>query len=205
MSEWWTYRLGDFLMFSPATYARLVEQYNRDVWPAQWLGLIAGMAALWLTTQQRTAALRLQAALLALAFLWVGWGFHLQRYSSINWAADYLAAAFAIQATMLVALSLARAGELHAPTGRTRHLGRWLSLAGLIAYPLAGVVAGGVAGLPLSRVEVFGISPEPTALAGLGLLLARPGFLARRWHAALLVIPVLSLLVGAATQLAMAG
>ena len=34
MSEWWTYTLGDFLMFSPATYWRLVESYNRDVWPA---------------------------------------------------------------------------------------------------------------------------------------------------------------------------
>ena len=25
MSEWWTYRLSDFLMFSPAVYARMVE------------------------------------------------------------------------------------------------------------------------------------------------------------------------------------
>ena len=106
---------------------------------------------------------------------------------------------------MLVALSLARAGDMNGPTGRAQHLGRCLSLAGLIAYPLAGVLAGLVAGMPWSRVEVFGISPEPTALATLGLLLARPDFLARRWHGALLVIPVLSLLVGAATQLAMAG
>lgn len=33
MSEWWTYRLSDFLMFSPATYWRMVERYNREVWP----------------------------------------------------------------------------------------------------------------------------------------------------------------------------
>lgn len=201
MSEWWTYRLGDLLMFSPATYARLVEQYNRDVWPAQWLGLIAGMAALWLTTRQRTAALRLQAALLAVAFLWVAWGFHLQRYSSINLAATYLAVGFAVQATMLLALGLARTAKAPRSSDRVRRLGWLLSLTGLLVYPLAEVIAK----LPWSRIEVFGISPEPTALATLGLLLARPGFLARRWHAALLVIPVLSLLVGAATQMAMAG
>ena len=204
MSEWWSYRLGDFLMFSPATYARLVEQYNRDVWPAQGLGLMAGLAALWLATQNTTAALRLQAALLAGAFISVGWGFHLQRYSDINWAAIYLAVAFAMQATMLVALSLVRASAMQGRTGRSRHFGRWLSLAGLIGYPLAGVVAGGITGHSWSRAEVFGIFPEPTALAGLGLLLARPDFSARHWHAALLVIPALSLLVGAATLLAMA-
>ncbi len=201
MSEWWTYRLGDFLMFSPTTYARLVEQYQRDVWPAQWLGLFAGLAALWLTTRRQALALRLQTVVLAAAFLWVAWAFHLQRYSSINWAATYLAIAFAVQATLLLALGLSRAGDSQSQAGRTQQLGWVLSLAGLVFYPLTGVVAG----LPWSRIEVFGISPEPTALAGLGLLLARPDFFRRSWHAALLVVPLLSLLVGAATQIALAG
>ena len=31
MSEWWTYRLSDFLMFSPAVYARMVERYHREL------------------------------------------------------------------------------------------------------------------------------------------------------------------------------
>ncbi len=35
MSEWWTYTLSDFLLFSARTYYRLFELYNRDVWPAQ--------------------------------------------------------------------------------------------------------------------------------------------------------------------------
>jgi Family of unknown function (DUF6064) len=205
MSEWWTYRLGDFLMFSPATYWRLVEQYNRDLWPAQALGLTAGLIALWLTTRRVAAALRIQAAVLALAFLWVGWGFYFQHYSSINWAAIYLAAAFGVQATLLAVLSLARASGAPDAIAHSQQLGRWLGAAGLIAYPLAGGVVGALTGLPWSRLEVFGISPEPTALAGLGLLLARPDFFSRRWHAALLIIPTLSLIVGAATHLAMAG
>ena len=40
MSEWWTYGLSDFLMFSPDTYWRLVERYNRALWPLQ-LGVVA--------------------------------------------------------------------------------------------------------------------------------------------------------------------
>ena len=45
MSEWWTYGLSDFLMFSPRTWWRLAEQYHRSLWPVQWVGLAASMVA----------------------------------------------------------------------------------------------------------------------------------------------------------------
>lgn len=102
MSEWWTYRLSDFLMFSPRTYWRLVELYNHDVWPAQLAGLAVGFAALWLAASRRAGAGRVLAALLAVAWLWVGWAFHWQRYATINWAAQYFAVAYAIQAGLLL-------------------------------------------------------------------------------------------------------
>ena len=35
MSEWWTYSLSDFLLFSPRTYYRLLELYNLAIWPTQ--------------------------------------------------------------------------------------------------------------------------------------------------------------------------
>ncbi len=44
MSEAWTYRPADLLMFSPETYYRLFELYNADAWPAQIVALGAGMA-----------------------------------------------------------------------------------------------------------------------------------------------------------------
>ena len=47
MSEWWTYRLSDFLMFSPRTYYRLFELYNAEVWPGHWVGLSVGATALF--------------------------------------------------------------------------------------------------------------------------------------------------------------
>ena len=43
MSEWWTYRPSDFLLFAPRTYYRLIELYNSEVWPLQIGALIVGM------------------------------------------------------------------------------------------------------------------------------------------------------------------
>ena len=200
MSEWWTYTLGDFLMFSPATYWRLVESYNRDVWPTQLVGLIAGFAACGLTLSRRCSAARVQALLLAAAFLWVGWAFFWQRYATINWAANYFAFAFWAQAALLVVLALlpARSG-IKASTVAAK-VGWCLALAGLLIYPLGSAWSGKT----WSQIEVFGVSPEPTAFVCLGLLLARPIQTPPLFRWVLAIIPSASLLVSAATLRAMA-
>lgn len=199
MSEWWTYRPSDFLMFSPRTYWRLVELYNREVWPVQLIALAGGLALLWLAAGARAPARRLvMASALAAAWLWVGWAFHWQRYATINWAAVWLAAAFWLQALLLLAFAALRpSGQRPRLTPGLQRTGWVMAIAGLLLYPLAGVVAG----RPWSQAEVFGIMPEPTALATLGLLLAgrQP---AVAW---LSVIPVLSLLVGMATLALLSG
>ena len=49
MTEWWTYRLDSFLLFSARTYQRLLESYNAEVWPLQMVTLLAGIGLLlWL-------------------------------------------------------------------------------------------------------------------------------------------------------------
>ena len=200
MSEWWTYTLGDFLMFSPATYWRLVENYNRDVWPAQLAGLIAGFAACGLTLSRRASAARIQALLLAAAFLWVGWAFFWQRYATINWAARYFAFAFWAQAALMAVLGLQPPhSEIKASTVLTK-VGWLLALTGLLIYPLGSVWSG----MAWSQMEVFGVSPEPTALVCLGLLLARPVQTPELFRWVLAIIPSASLLVSAATLRAMA-
>jgi hypothetical protein len=200
VSEWWTYTLGDFLMFSPATYWRLVENYNKEVWPAQLAGLMAGIAACGLSVSQRTGSARLQALLLAAAFLWVGWAFHWQRYATINWAARYFAFAFWTQAALLAVLALLRSKDPIELNGTARTIGWFLALAGLVLYPLGSAWDGKV----WSQIEIFGVSPEPTALVCLGLVLAhaRPPPPFFRW--ALALIPTISLLMAAATFKAMA-
>jgi hypothetical protein len=193
MSEWWTYRLSDFLMFSPRTYWRLVELYQRDVWPLQLLALGIGIALLWLAARRPQGAVRAICAVLALAWLWVGWAFHLERYATVNWAARYLAAAFALEALLLVVLGALRPGPPpRSKRDRGRTPGLFLAACGILLYPI-GIL---LAGRPLAQAEIFGVMPEPTALGSVGLLLAAGP--ARR--NGLLIIPVISLVIGAATR-----
>lgn len=192
MSEWWTYRLSDFLMFSPPVYWRLVERYNREAWPLHLLMLGAALLLLWLAARKPAMAGRWVAGVLAAIWLWVGWAFHHQAYAQINWAADYAAIAFALQAGLLVGLGVMRPRGAVPDTGPAlRRAGLALAALAMLAYPVAGLLAGGT----WARAEAFGLMPEPTALATLGLLLAAVQA-HRAWLAA---IPLLSLAVGWAT------
>ena len=190
MSEWSSYGLSDFLLFSPETYWRLVERHNREVWPFHLLMVAAGATMARGGLAAKGLAGRAALGVLAALWLWVGWSFHWQRYAKINWAAEYLAAAFALQSVLLAAATL-RPRDPGQPTGLGRIIGWVLAATGVLAYPVFAVVAG----RPWSQAEVFGIMPEPTALATLGLLL-----LTRQRHwVGLSIIPSLSLLVGLAT------
>jgi hypothetical protein len=192
MSEWWTYRLADFLMFSPATYWRLVERYNRESWPLQIAWLVAGVALLGLVARRTPRAGRVAAAVLAIAWLWVGWGFYGQRYAAINWAAPYFGAAFVLQSALLAGTALlGKQGDADRAGDRAHAAGLVLAAIAVLLYP----VVAPATGRPWGQAEVFGLMPEPTALATLGLLLATRLPL----RAGLAAIPLLSLAVGLAT------
>ena len=59
MSEWWTYRLSSFLLFSPHTYGRLIERYNASIWPWQLAGLAAGLAIAYVLVRPSAATTRM--------------------------------------------------------------------------------------------------------------------------------------------------
>ena len=161
MSEWWTYGLADFLLFSPRTYARLFALYNEALWPAQplvALGWVALFAALWRKARWAPPAVLLA---LALAWGWVAWAFHLQRYATINWAAPWFAAAFGAQALLL---ALAARGVRRAEP--VPAVAWWLLGAGGLGLPLLGPALG----QPWIETEGFGLTPDATVLGSLGVL-----------------------------------
>lgn len=173
MSEWWTvwstYRPSDFLLFSPRTYYRLLELYNAEIWPLQIAALAAGVAILVLARSGIAWRGRLIAALLAACWLWVAWAFHWQRYATINWAANYFAAGFAIEALLLLWIGVARDGFKVDPNSNTSvRVGTAIFSFALIVQPLIGLLLG----REWSQLEVFGVTPDPTVVATLGLLLA---------------------------------
>src|SRR5215213_1031652 len=100
MSEWWTYSLEDFLLFSPRVYWRMFELHNQAVWPLQVLALLLGAAILVWDVRPRPWSSRAISAILAVAWMWVAAAFLWSRYATINWAIAYAAPAFAVQALL---------------------------------------------------------------------------------------------------------
>lgn len=168
MSEWWTYTLSDFLMFSPRTYYRLFELYNLEVWPAHLVAAVAGIAALILVWRGGVGASRAIAAMLAVAWVWVAWAFLFSHYDAINWAGRYFAAGFLAEALLIGAWGVVAGRLALGPIGHAvDRVGFAVFLFALIGYPLIAPAAG----RPWTQAEVFGLAPDPTAIATLGLLL----------------------------------
>jgi hypothetical protein len=191
MSEWWTYRPADLLMFSPETYYRLFELYNADVWPAQIIVLGAGFAIFVLMFRGPGGRGHAIAALLAAAWLAVAWAYFVERYASINLAAPYFAWGFAAQ-TVLTAVSGVLMGRLafNDPRALTAKVGVALFLFALLLQPLIGPLAV----REWSGAELFGLAPDPTVVATLGVLVAADRV---RWE--LFVIPVVWCAITGAT------
>lgn len=166
MTEWWTYRPSDFLMFAPRTYWRLFELQNEAMWPAHvpaGLLALALLAGLW-RWPRRT--LRYGMAGAALAWLVVAYTFIWQRYAAVNWAMGAFAWAFALQALGLLVLS-SRNPVRPAWQPLRRRAGLGLVAWACLLHPLLALASG----RPWTQAEWIGFAPDPTAIATLGLLL----------------------------------
>ena len=198
MAEWWTYRPGDLLMFSPRIFWRLFESINDAFWPAPWglpvLGTL-GLAMLIRATRRAdashaatpTAVLRATAAVLAVAWAVVAWAFLWQRFAPIQPVAAGFALAFGVQAVGLLALAATGSVEFATDPSR-RRTGIALTAWALVGHPLLAWAQG----RPWMQAEVAGLAPDPTVLATLGvLLLIGPlGFAAAWLWRALWAVPL---------------
>ncbi|WP_240618170.1 DUF6064 family protein [Halomonas heilongjiangensis] len=193
MSEWLSYRPADFLMFSPRVYERLFELHNQALWPLQPLALMLGGAMLFALLRPRPWSARLVAALLAVGWVFVAWAFLWQRYVPINWGIRYVIPLFVLQALLLIALGVPKGGlDLPRRWGVRRALGVVLFVHALALHPLMALVTG----RGLLGAEVLGLTPDPLAIATLGVA----AMISRGpcgW--ALLVIPALWCLVSGIT------
>ena len=161
MSDWLSYGLADFVPFSAEVYWRLIERYNAELWPMHLLSLALGAGVIWLLFRPRPWSARVIALVLALAWAWIGWRFIGGVYAQVHVVADGIVWAFWAQAGLLLILGL--------PAGLEARMGdvvdRAIAVASIALYPVLPFMTG----RPMTQAEIFGISPDPTALATLGL------------------------------------
>jgi hypothetical protein len=177
MSEWLSYRPEDLLLFSPRVYWRMFELHNAQLWPLHLLTLAAGLALGVLVWQQRRGHAHWVALVLAALWIFIGWSFLWSRYASINWAIAYVAPAFGLEALLLTIVGTRLSFDRQDVAAR---LGLLIAGLGVVLYPLLPLLFG----RSWTEAEVFGIAPDPTAIATLGILLPAQGRLA------LLLFPV---------------
>ena len=191
MSEWWTYRLADFLLFSPRVYYRLFELNNRSFCPIAVVSLALGLVIFYRLLRPIPRGHRIIPAILGVIWIWISWTFFWERYASITWASVYLAPLFALQGVVLLWAGAAGKIKFAPHGGIPDAVAIALFCFSLIGYPLLAACMG----RPLLAAEIFGLAPDPTALATLALLvLADNGV---RWP--LLIVPAMWCLMSGLT------
>lgn len=169
MSDWATYRLADFLMFSPRVYFRLIERYNQDLWPLQLVFVAGALVVLFAIAARARRARAAALAILAAAWVFCAWQFLWLRYATINWAMSYVAPPFLLQALLLL-LAIRLTDRVPMPAGRLRRSGGLGLMAfGALFYPFLPLLSGRAPG----TAETFAMMPDPTVAATLGALLAQ--------------------------------
>lgn len=196
MSEWWTYDLHDFLLFSPRVYFRLLESHNYSLWPTHILAALSGLAIVVLLARPARTSNRVVPLALGAVWLFVAWAFLWNRYATINWPILYIAPLFVFEGLLLLLIG-AVGGHLSFTIGRRPRdlIGLSVVVLAVVGYPLIAPITGRA----WLATELFGIAPDPTAVATLGALaLSRERI---RWL--LMIIPVLWCLITGATLWAM--
>ena len=183
MSEWWSYSLADFLLFSPRVYYRLFETLNTTWWLAVTAALVAGIITFGLSIRHGNRGNRVALVLLAMIWGWVTAGFLWYYYQPINWIIPYFIPAFITEALLMVMFA-ARRMPL-----RFGWRGDFSSIAGVVmiaiaifVYPFVGLIEG----RDLIQAELFGSAADPTAIGTLGFILLARG----SWRWVLLPVPL---------------
>ena len=153
MSEWWTYRPEDFLLFSPRVYWRMFELHNGTLWPLHVLALAAGLIILLLIARWPRSSARWLALVLAFVWIFVGWSFLWNRYADINWAATYVAPAFAVEGVLLLVCGPLLDSIAFDPRGLAGRIGYFMLAFALAGQPLLAPLQG----RGWASSEVFGM------------------------------------------------
>jgi hypothetical protein len=166
------------------------EAYNRALWPLPIPAVGIALAVILLTLRPMRGGDRAIGALVALAWLWIGVGYHFLHFAAIDFAAPVYGAFFVLQGLLFAWTAVVRRLAFRFGADLFGWAGLVLTVAATLAWPLADSSGHG-----WQSARVAGLAPGPTAAFTLGLLLLTAG----RAPLHLAVIPLLWTLVAGAT------
>jgi len=180
------------LPFSVTQFVTVFTEYNAAIWPSQLAAYAGGVAAIVLAFRKSRFSGVAIAGILAAFWAFTGIGYQLLSFAPINPAARIFAAAFVVEAVLLLVAGL-RGRLTFAFDGSARSwAGVGLVAWAMVGYPLLGFVFGH--GFP--NGPVFGLTPCPLAIFTFGMLL-----LAERPPRYLAIVPVLWAAIGTTAAL----
>lgn len=170
MDAWWSYSFSDLIMFSADTYYRLFGLYNKAYWPLQLFAALLGITIIAMMLRPRAQSTRIIHTILMFCWAWVAYSYQLQHFATVNSVAPYYAIMFFIQSALLLWFVLRPQQEPPArPCHSVQHLGFAYIVFAVFFHPLLPLLND----RPWIQAEVFGLSPDPTAVATIGVLLAQ--------------------------------
>ncbi|WP_286264098.1 DUF6064 family protein [Thalassotalea atypica] len=163
MTEWFSYSLEDFLLFSPEVYWRLIQQHSVNFGAiAIVIEVIAIIAFYYLKHNHKR---QIVITILIGAWCSVGWFFFIKQYAAINTFAQYLGYACLIQSLFLL-ISLLKERTSIQQVSLTMSVDTWsrlqnnvtlICLSSVIIFPVLAALLGFNWG-----TGVIGILPLPT-------------------------------------------
>lgn len=160
------------LPFTAEILESLVGRYMLAVWPLPVVAPVLALLAVGLTFRPSPYGGRAVAALLAAAWAGVGIDFQIKTAGTIDFLAPVYGAFFVAQAALLAWTGLLRD---RMPAGPPRDAAGWLGIAAcavaIAGYPLLALAMG----RSWPSLPVVGVSPDPTVMLTVGLLLAGNG------------------------------
>lgn len=152
--------------FTPEAFLAVFAAYDRALWPAAAVAYALGAAAVAGAARGGRAGARLAWGVLALLWLWDGIAYHALFFARINPAAYGFAALFVLQGALLGAAAREPAPFRFRP-GPRGWAGAALVAHATLLYPALNLFLGH--GWP--HMPLFGVTPCPTTLFTVGLLL----------------------------------
>lgn len=180
------------LPFTAEILEALVGRYVLAVWPLPLVAPVLAVLAVALLLRPLRGGGRAAAALLAAAWAGVGIDFHIKTVATIDFLAPLYGGFFLVQAALLGWSGVLR-GRLRGgfPGDAAGWAGLSLAGIGILGYPLLALALGRT----WPSLPIVGVTPDPTAMLTLGLLLLGGGRPPRH----LFVVPALWALVAGVT------